>query len=316
VIPLPRLRPRLRLAVLLVAVGFVAAIVGTLAACKEGPRAGATSPTPTPAPSIAPGTTPIPIALGGTALGAVLTPGAQVVYAFVTNTNGLEVHLDVDAESIHPATNKLDARLTVFAPNGSLLASAEDGKTVLDPHAMKDPFLAVLTGSAGTYTVVVDDQTGAGGATGYAFVLRATVAHPVPLQGGNVCSDAVTLTNFEMTISGSTTGASDTCCGPAVLPCVGSAVPGPDRTYKAFLASGQTIQIVRTGRAFDGAVYVTASCSSSSTVVVQQSCMVGGDGRDDADGVDFTPATTGTYFLFVDGVTGTSGAYELDLHRL
>ena len=295
----------------------VSALVG-LAACKEGPRAGA-GPfyTATPTPSGSPNATPVPLALGDSAQDAILSPGKTNLYRLVTTTGGVVVQLDLSAEALHPVTNKLDARLTVFGPDGTFLATADDGKTVKDKRAMKDPFLAFTAGIAGAYTVAVDDANGAGGPTGFDYVLRATRQLAQPFQGGTDCLTAVLLTNLNATLTGDTTsGLPGDCCGAAVLPCVDSVVSAPERVYKALLTSGQTFQAVRTGAVFDGAVYITNACGVTA-LQISNACVIGGDGHDEADGVVFRPAVTGTYWLYVDGVGATSattaGAFALDL---
>ncbi|HVO31417.1 MAG TPA: hypothetical protein VMV18_11790 [bacterium] len=302
------MRRALRAALLVALTGAVLVI-----ACKEGPRDGAGQAyTATPTPSSSPNATPQPIALGTSAAGAILSPGATALYTLAVASAGIEVSLDVDAETLG-SNMLLDGRITVFGPDGSFLAAADDGKTVKDPHAMRDPFLAFTAPGVGTYTVAVDDAHGAGGATGYGYVLHAAQVHAAPNPGGNSCVAATMLTNLNLSISGDTTGGTSNCCGATqVLSCVGAAVPGPESIYKAYLSSGQSFEAVRTGAAFDGAIYVASTCGSPT--VIQSTCLLGGDGHDQADGIVFRPAVTGTYYLYVDSVNAAGqGAFQVHL---
>ena len=290
-----------------------------LIACKEGARAGAgPNYTATPTPLASPTASPIPLALGSSAAGAILTPGHADLYRFTIGSTSTLVELDIDAEALHPVTNKLDSRLSVYSPDGTLFATADDGTTVKDKRLMKDAFLRFTASQSGTWTVAVDDANGGGGPAGFDYVLRASKPVPVAIQGGNDCLNAVLLTSLDLSLTGDTTGAfPSTCCGVEVLPCVGSAVSPPERVYKAILSSGQTIQAVRTGPAFDGALYLTNSCGITAAQI-EAACAIGGDGRDEADGIVFTPAVTGTYYLYVDGVSATAataGSFQLDLRR-
>lgn len=296
-----------------IGLGLLAAGVFAVA-CKEGPRDGAEGGlTPTPVPSASPFATPEPLLVNSSALGAVTEPGARNLYAMAIASAGTVITVDVDAQTLDSAS-ALDGRLTILGPTGAQLASADDGKTVDDPHAMHDPFVAFTAGQIGTYTVALEDAAGNGGPAGYDYVLRAKSVAPQPMAGGDSCATATLLTNLNVSLSGTTTGFTDHCCGAQVLPCTGSAVGGPDAIYKAILSSGMSFEAVRTGLAFDGAVYVATTCGNAAEIA--SVCARGGDGRDDADGIVFRPAVTGTYYLFVDGVTAAganAGAYQLHL---
>lgn len=309
----------------------VAAIVA-LAACRENPDENTTATSPPPSPTAFP--TPVALAFGVPAQGALTSPGKIDVYAF-TLTSGAEVQLDVDADALGITSSFngsiIDARLTLYAADGALLRIVDDGTTVAisghpaDPHRMKDPYLELFA-PAGTYTVTIEDAAGNGGATGYDYRLTARLPVPVEVDpGSNPCSSAVALTSLDASFTGNLpkndTNSSTNFTATEQISCVGTTVPGPDRNYKATLTSGQRIQIVRTGRRagtgtiWDGAFYVFTGCTAGKPVA----CLIGGDGSDEADGVVFQPAVTGTYYLMIDtpiATPGTDMRFQLDLHPL
>ena len=322
---------RLRRVFPLLAVTAGSAVIALLACTEKGGEPqGATSPPPSPTPSAPP---PL-LVYGSSERGTIAHAGEVDLWTFdVTSADEL-VELDLDAESIRPGGgfdgSRLDARFTLYGPDGSLQRVVADGTTVgypgypvapatPNPLSMRDPFLDFKPSVAGTWTLAVDDQNGAGGATGYDYLLRASLPVPQPFDGGDTCATATLLTNLDESISSFIPqGATDSAAG-TFTPCLGGVAPGPDVDYRAFLTSGQKVQIVRTGEfpggaIWDGAIYLFQTCGGG-TPDVNPGCLIGGDGSDEADGIVFSPAVTGTYFLMVDSATapGADQPFRLEM---
>ena len=315
------------LAVVLVA---AAAVAGAVACQEEPPESAYESPTPLPSPE--PGVTPVAVALPGdgtlaTVTGRIAAPGEADVFTFAL-VEGERVRIDVDAQGMVPSSTNLDGFLTVYGPGGAVVAAGDDGTNLWEqgtqtPGPLKDAYLIVTAPLTGNYAAVLEDTHRAGGDNEeWDYRVSFSLVQPAVLAGGTACADAVALpaltgTAGVVSVTGTLTAAStDTCCNTQVLPCAGSRVEGPDLTYTATLTSGQRVQIAATGAGFDGAVYVTTDCVGGSNLSIINSCEAGGDGSDASDGVVFTPSVTGSYYIFVDAVSGSSGAFTLDLRRM
>lgn len=290
-----------------------------LAACSEEADESRANPSPNPSSTAIP--TPVPLTLGSAAAGSLSAPGERDLYSLTLGSNDTLVELDLDADGVIPSSTRLDARLILYEPDGTIARVIDDGTNSKKPPRMRDPF-ALLELPPGTYFIAVEDALGDGGPSGFEYLLTARKVVALPNAGGDTCTDAVLLTNLSGVFDGSIVAADDTNFtwgSPTTsLPCVGSPVPGDDRTYRAFLTSGQLFQMVTTGAARDGAFYVTFGCVAGwSAALAEQACGVGADGSEGADGIVFRPAVTGTYFLIVDGVTAPSeGAYRLHVRTL
>lgn len=306
--------------------------VALLAGCDENPPEVADG-TPTPGASPDPVVTPVPVVVpsnGSLAAvsGRIEAPGEADAFTF-TLAVGEVVRIDVDAQGMTPSSANLDAFLTLYGPDGNVLAFADDGTNLwsagtTSPGALRDPYLVVTAAAAGEHTLVLEDATGGGDdSEEFDYRLSLSFVTSTPLAGGIACSGAVPLPALAPGSAGviSVTGgiddaSTDSCCGATLLPCVGGTVPGRDVLYLAALTSGQTVQITRTGPSFDGAVYVTTDCVGNSIASIVDSCVAGADGSDDADGVVFTPLVTGDYYVHVDAVTASNGLFTLDVRAL
>lgn len=301
------------------------------AACDEDPPESAYD-TETPFETPPPGVTPVAVTIpaGGTitsATGRIGSPGEADQFVF-TLAAADRIRIDVDAQGLTPSSALLDAVVTLYAPDGDVLAVADDGTNTWEastttPGSLRDPYLIFDAASAGVHTLVIEDANG-GGDNNEEFNYRVTFSAVVStvLEGGLACADAVSLpvlsgTGAIVSVSGTVNAvtSTDSCCGAEVLACVGGPVSSKDVTYLAALTSGTRVQITRNGTAFDGAVYASTACMGNPNSI-QNSCVAGADGSNATDGFVFTPTVTGDYFVFVDGVANSGGAFTLDLRLL
>lgn len=302
------------------------------AACDEDPPQSAYD-TETPFETPTPGVTPVAVTIpaGGaivSASGRIGTPGEADQFLF-TLAAGDKVRIDVDAQGMIPSAKLLDAVVTLYAPDGGVAAVADDGTNSWDastvsPGSLRDPYLIVDAAVAGEYTLVLEDANGGGGASAsydYDITFSRVVASALP--GGLACADAQLLPAItagaivSVTSSVDAISSTDSCCGAQVLACVGAPVSAKDVSYLAALTSGSRVQITRTGSAFDGAIYVTrpnTTCGGGPNTI-ENACVAGADGAN-ADGFVFTPTETGNYFVWVDGVANSGGAFTLDVRLL
>lgn len=311
---------------LVAAVGSVALLS---VACEEDPPEAAV--TPTPSQTFTPAETPIPVTLPGDGSiaafdGRIAEPGESDPFT-VDLAAGDSLRIDVDAEALSPSAGDIDAIVTLFGPDGGIVAHADDGTNFWDagtdaPGPLLDAYLVATAAVAGRYTAVVEDAVGDGADTAdFAYRVAFSLVQSSSLAGGLACVDAsplpaLTGTAQVVSITGTLAPTStDSCCGDTVIDCVGSRVEQPDLTYTMTLSSGETVQITRSGAAFDGAIYVTTDCSASNNTIIN-ACVAGADGADDTDGVVFTPTATALHYIFVDAVAGSSGSFTLDVRRL
>ena len=307
--------------------------VSLVAACDEDPPESAYD-TETPFETPTPGVTPVAITIpaGGAAVsasGRIGAPGEADQFTFSLAPTD-RIRIDVDAQGLTPFSSELlDAVVTLYAPNGAVVAVSDDGTNAWSPSALtptplRDPYLLVDAAGPGVHTLVIEDA-GGGGDDNEEYDYRVTLSQVVStvLEGGLACADAVALPAITGIVSVTGTvnpiSSTDSCCGAAVLPCVGAPVPARDVSYLASLTSGTRVQITRTGSAFDGAVYVTRPstvCTGGGSNTIENACMAGADGANATDGFVFTPMETGAYFIWVDGVSNSGGSFTLDVQQL
>jgi hypothetical protein len=115
--------------------------------------------------------------------------------------------------------------------------------------------------------------------------------------------------------SGTTAGASNAInlVGPG--PCLGVAFPtGPDVVYRIKVDVACSLFVTETpGSAWDAAVWVVTDCADPAG-----SCIAYGDsaGPGGAESLTFSPTPGTDYFLVVDGWSGNSGDYTLDITEI
>ena len=132
-----------------------------------------------------------------------------------------------------------------------------------------------------------------------------------PPSAVNACPGKATAVdpNKPQTIMGNTSGGKDNGAGSKAGPCA-VGLSSPDHVYQLIpTAKGALTVTVKGDASFDPTVYLRSSCSDATT---QVSCAEStGVGGSETFAVNVVPG--GSYFLYVDGKTGSAGGYALTL---
>ncbi|MBL8937756.1 MAG: hypothetical protein JNM69_24545, partial [Archangium sp.] len=225
------------------------------------------------------------------------TSSADVVYSF-TATAGQVFSASVTPGSTwRPILTLMQGTACSSATQTACNASTTGGGSASIPST---------TLTAGTYYLWVDSVSGAGAGT---FTLSASLTGGTS-TGGESCTAPTPLTfvGNSATVSGTTVGRVNDNTSSLVC----TSVTGPDVVYSFTVTSGQSVTAVLTpSGSFRGALVLegpSASCSTAS----EYDCLAG-----TASGatVNFsaTSLAAGTYYLWVDGVSGASGTFSLSV---
>ncbi|MCA2979706.1 MAG: hypothetical protein INH37_15645 [Myxococcaceae bacterium] len=151
--------------------------------------------------------------------------------------------------------------------------------------------------AAGTYFLWVDGVSGSAGS----FSLTAALSSGPPATG-DTCSDPLPL-NFSGFGLATASGSTATAFNDTTASCGGS---GPDRVYVFSVVGTRTLSAGVTGSTgFRPVVYVRSSCASTADLSCMAASATGGTASIS------TTLGTGTYYLWVDGFSSTSGSYTL-----
>jgi hypothetical protein len=151
---------------------------------------------------------------------------------------------------------------------------------------------------AGTYYLVAD---GFGSGNLGSFMLTSSAGAEA---NNDTCAQAITLTR-NGTYRGNTAGRAHnffSSCGT-------SSTAAPDVVFAIPVPAGRSVTVTTCGSSFDTILYASTTCGSS-TVCNDDSC-----GLQSSITLP-TPATATTYFVVVDGYSGASGAYTLNVSGL
>jgi hypothetical protein len=136
------------------------------------------------------------------------------------------------------------------------------------------------------------------------------------LTPGDDCTTATNeISSLPFTDTGTTTGASNALnlVGPG--PCLGVAFPtGSDVIYRIRVDVACTLLVTETpGSAWDAVIWVVSDCADPATA-----CVALGDtgGPGSAESLTFSPTPGADYYLVVDGWSGNSGDYTLNITEL
>ncbi len=216
---------------------------------------------------------------------------ADVVYAVAVPSSGtLSVGATVTSGSWRPI-------LTLTS--GTSCTSATETTCNAATTAGGPATLSNVPVTAGTYYLWVDSVSGAGAGT-FSLALNLTsggtgdsCAAPIPL----------TFTGGTASVTGSTTGLGNdntsTC----------ATTSGPDLVYSFPATSGQVFSATLSPSGFAGQL-VLRGPNSVCTSAAQVTCQIGSTSGATV-AITGQALSTGTYYLWVDGATGGSGAYSL-----
>ncbi len=164
----------------------------------------------------------------------------------------------------------------------------------------------------GDYFVIIDGPS-SGPAAGR-FRLRVTLLDPVPAPTNDTCETAEALTvsgpgpSGALSVQGDTSRAKNDAIG-----CDGT---GPDLLYALELAQPQRLRVLVTplsGSRLQPVLYLRRAVKCQSNVPRDQlACATAGQPGFPTQ-LDVPRLETGTWYLFVDGRSGTSGAFDLTL---
>ena len=212
----------------------------------------------------------------------------DIIYSFTTTTvQNLNVTVSTTTGTYQPAVYLRQTSCTGTSL-GCAIAAVAGGTATLDVSALP----------AGTYYLWVDGVAGTAGA----YSLNATLTDPPP---GDSCANPLplTFTSGTATASGTTVGlANDTngTCATGIA---------PDVVYAFSTSAVQDFRVTvsTTTGTYQPSIYLrTASCTGTQ-VTCANAPAVGGSAS-----LDIGALPVGTYYLFIDGVGGTSGAYAIN----
>jgi len=223
------------------------------------------------------------------------TDGADVVYQFTTT-----------------GAQSLQARLTPLTSFYATLYVRRicDSSSAQDELACSAPFsgpaqVAIPNLPAGTYFIWVDGDMSTSGDYTLDVSLDAAVAPPA--NDSCTAPEALDLTSGTATSSGNVSFATNTTSGS----CGG--LNSGDVVYRFTTTAARSItaKVATTDSAFQPVVYLRAVCDSDSATD-ELGCQAGTDpGASATLTVGNLPA--GTYWLWVDGLYGTMGAFDLSV---
>jgi hypothetical protein len=151
---------------------------------------------------------------------------------------------------------------------------------------------------AGTYFLVADGFSSSNRGT---FTLTSS-------QGAesvnDTCAQAITLTR-NGTYRGTTTGRA----ANYTATCGSGTETGPDVVFAIPVPAGRSVTVTTAGTAFDTVLYASTTCGTSTVC------------NDDSIGLQSsitlpTPAAMTTYYVVVDGYSGASGGYSVNVTGL
>ncbi|MFB3908618.1 MAG: PPC domain-containing protein [Candidatus Eisenbacteria bacterium] len=133
-----------------------------------------------------------------------------------------------------------------------------------------------------------------------------TVCEPNPCPQpppNDLCSGAIELPRCQNGLISATTiaAANDYNPGDPGPSCTGYNENAKDVTYYMNLLAGDTVHLVYTTPAYDGAIYIVTDCENESAT-----CVVGEDDPE-PETIDWTATADGTYFVIADGFSTNGG---------
>jgi hypothetical protein len=229
--------------------------------------------------------------------------GKDLVYTFSTVGKGVK-NIDITLAPKSPTSTFQPVVYVRKTCASSASAESMGCRDAVSPGGTAS--LALPRVPEGTYFLFADGFTGSEGA----FDLKVTLSEPPPAPGNDNCAGAtaLTFTNNVATVSGDTRSATDD--GGASC----SSATGPDVVYSFTLQAAQavTAKLTRDSStsSYSPVVYLRSACASAASA----------DEKGCGTGSSSTPATAsatslaaGTYFVWVDGSSKTSGKYTLEV---
>jgi hypothetical protein len=214
----------------------------------------------------------------------------DVIYSFTTSSiQDFRVTVSTSTSTYQPSIYLRSASCTTGTQLGCANAAALGGNASLDIGALP----------VGTYYLWIDGVSGTAGA----YSINATLTNPLP---GDHCTNTAPLT-----FSGGTAIASGTTAG-TYSDGNGTCATGtaPDVIYSFTTSSVQEFQVTvstSTGT-YQPAVFLrSASCTTGTQVGCAFASALGGSAS-----LNIGALPAGTYYLWIDGVGGTSGAYSIN----
>jgi cysteine-rich repeat protein len=208
------------------------------------------------------------------------------------------------SQSSSPATTTTDQRLCTPGSYVYCLCQSGDNGTKLCHDDGNGFDQCLLPGSApcpGGEVMTMD------GGLVYVDAGIATSNDAGPNPADSCPGKAIALdSKSPVTLAGDTTNAKDDASG-APGPCAVGA-QSPDEVYQLIPTANGVLTVKAQGsNGFDPNIYLRASCADATS---QIACAAGGGGTD-----TFTAnvLASGKYYLYVDGKTGSAGAYSLTL---
>jgi hypothetical protein len=215
---------------------------------------------------------------------------ADVIYSFTTSSiQDFRVTVSTSTSTYQPSIYLRSASCTTGTQIGCANAAALGGSASLDIGALP----------VGTYYLWIDGVSGTAGD----YSINATLTNPLP---GDHCTNTAPLT-----FSGGTATASGTTAG-TYSDGNGTCATGtaPDVIYSFTTSSVQEFQVTvstSTGT-YQPAVFLrSASCTTGTQVGCAFASALGGSAS-----LNIGALPAGTYYLWIDGVGGTSGAYSIN----
>lgn len=227
----------------------------------------------------------------------------DIDYLVFTANAGDRLTIGTNADG---ATGQIDDSIVgLFDASGTLLEVDDDSGPGL--YSLLSDIPAPYTGTY--YLGILGWDPLATGA--YRAFLRCVPAPPPPVN--DTCAGALGLPCTTISISGTTTGASDdyTPALPNSGGCTGFSALGADIVYSVTLGDGGSLALTYTSQA-DASIYLLDACVSPGDAA----CVAGADNTltGDPEVLNFTNSTgsTKTYYLILDTFgTGTSGLFTL-----
>lgn len=230
--------------------------------------------------------------------------GKDVVYAF-TLTQPRDVTVSVTPTGASPTFEPV---VSVRTACGDATRTAEKG--CVSPLSPTQARLTLVNQPAGTYVVWVDGARDTSGA----FQLEVTTAPPTPPPANDSCAapQALAFVAGVASASGSTLQAANDNSAFDVSPtCSASAKQsGRDVVYAMTLAAPQDVTLTvapAAGSTLNPALYVRRSTCTSQILGDELVCLQ----KVGPATATLTALPAGTYWIWVDGAGGTSGAFTL-----
>jgi len=146
-------------------------------------------------------------------------------------------------------------------------------------------FLGLELG-AGTYYIMVDTWPSPSCIPSFTLTIEEGEPYPNPTCGTAIDLQDQSLVSFPVNTCGSVNDYSPT------NGCTGYAANGEDAVYSIYLDMGEIIAVTLTGESYDASIYLLTDCSD------MNSCVAGGD---DPETFTYEAATSGVYYLIIDG---------------